>query len=164
MKAPGRESSRHRLILISVSAGCEDGLPERNEQVLLGLEREQQQVDHPKRPGVGPSVGCHACRSCALPVWRWSVDAPGMLGNPAEGATTRRVSTAPISFPQVVPLKLVQGLDRSEHGESAYAFGEGARASRTLPFDPDAAWLREQLVVETTRRTVQALTEPDPLD
>ena len=89
-----------------------------------------------------------------------------MLGNPVEGATTRRVSTAPISFPQVVPLKLVQGLDRSEHGESAYAFGEGVRASRTLPFDPDAelARLREQLVVETTRRTVQALREPNPLD
>ena len=89
-----------------------------------------------------------------------------MLGNPAEGATTRRVSTAPISFPQVVPLKLVQGLDQSEHGESAYAFGEGVRASRTLPLDPDAelARLREQLVVETTRRTVQALREPDPLD
>jgi len=91
-----------------------------------------------------------------------------MLGNPVEGATTRRVSTAPISFPQVVPLKLVQGLDRSEHGESAYVFGEGVRASRTLPFDPDPdaelGRLRERLVVETTRRTVQALREPDPLD
>jgi len=35
-----------------------------------------------------------------------------------------------------------------------------------FPFDPDAelARLRERLVVETTRRTVQALREPDPLD
>jgi hypothetical protein len=47
-----------------------------------------------------------------------------------------------------------------------YAHGEGVRASRTLPFDPDAelARLREQLVAETTRRAVQALKAPDPLD
>jgi hypothetical protein len=59
-----------------------------------------------------------------------------------------------------------EGLDRSQHGESAYAFGEGVRASRTLPFDPDAelARLREQLVVEATRRAVQALKAPDALD
>jgi Amt family ammonium transporter len=59
-----------------------------------------------------------------------------------------------------------EGLDRSQHGESAYAFGEGVRASRTPPFDPDAelARLREQLVVEATRRAIQAMKEPDPLD
>jgi Amt family ammonium transporter len=59
-----------------------------------------------------------------------------------------------------------EGLDRSQHGETAYVFGEGIRASRTLAFDPDAelARLREQLVVETTRRAVQALRQPDPLD
>ena len=59
-----------------------------------------------------------------------------------------------------------EGLDRSQHGESAYAFGETVKASRALPFDPDAelARLREQLVMETTRRAVQALTPPDPLD
>jgi hypothetical protein len=59
-----------------------------------------------------------------------------------------------------------EGLDRSQHGESAYAFGVGVRASRQTPFDPDAelAKLREQLVIETTRRAVQALKAPDPLD
>ena len=59
-----------------------------------------------------------------------------------------------------------EGLDRSQHGERAYVFGDGVKASRTLPFDPDAelAKLREQLVVETTRRAVQALKQPDPLD
>ena len=59
-----------------------------------------------------------------------------------------------------------EGLDRSQHGESAYAFGETVKASRALPFDPDAelARLREQLVMETTRRAVLALTPPDPLD
>jgi Amt family ammonium transporter len=59
-----------------------------------------------------------------------------------------------------------EGLDRSQHGETAYVFGEGVRATRTLPFDPDAelANLREQLVMETTRRAVQALKAPDPLD
>jgi Amt family ammonium transporter len=59
-----------------------------------------------------------------------------------------------------------EGLDRSQHGETAYVFGEGVKATRTLPFDPDAelANLREQLVMETTRRAVQALKAPDPLD
>ena len=59
-----------------------------------------------------------------------------------------------------------EGLDRSQHGETAYMFGEGVKATRTLPFDPDAelANLREQLVMETTRRAVQALKAPDPLD
>jgi hypothetical protein len=59
-----------------------------------------------------------------------------------------------------------EGLDRSQHGETAYLFGEGVKATRTLPFDPDAelANLREQLVMETTRRAVQALKAPDPLD
>ena len=59
-----------------------------------------------------------------------------------------------------------EGLDRSQHGESAYVFGEGVRASRRVAFDPDAelAQLREQLVVEATRRAVQALRSPDPLD
>jgi len=59
-----------------------------------------------------------------------------------------------------------EGLDRSIHGESAYAWSDRTDGTRTLPFDPDAelAKLREQLVVETTRRTVQALKQPDPLD
>jgi len=59
-----------------------------------------------------------------------------------------------------------EGLDRSIHGESAYAWSDRTDGTRTLPFDPDAelAKLREQLVVETTRRAVQALKEPDPLD
>jgi Amt family ammonium transporter len=59
-----------------------------------------------------------------------------------------------------------EGLDRSQHGERAYVFGDAIKASRTLPFDPDAelARLREQLVAETTRRAVQALKAPDPLD
>jgi Amt family ammonium transporter len=59
-----------------------------------------------------------------------------------------------------------EGLDRSIHGESAYAWSDRTDGTRTLPFDPDAelARLREQLVVETTRRAVQALQQPDPLD
>jgi Amt family ammonium transporter len=59
-----------------------------------------------------------------------------------------------------------EGLDRSIHGESAYAWSDRTDGTRALPFDPDAelAKLREQLVVETTRRTVQALQQPDPLD
>ena len=59
-----------------------------------------------------------------------------------------------------------EGLDRSIHGESAYAWSDRTDGTRTLPFDPDAelAKLREQLVVEATRRTVQALKQPDPLD
>ena len=59
-----------------------------------------------------------------------------------------------------------EGLDRSIHGESAYAWSDRTDGTRTLPFDPDAelAKLREQLVVETTRRAVQALQQPDPLD
>ena len=59
-----------------------------------------------------------------------------------------------------------EGLDRSQHGERAYVFGDAIKASRTLPSDPDAelARLREQLVAETTRRAVQALKAPDPLD
>ena len=59
-----------------------------------------------------------------------------------------------------------EGLDRSIHGESAYAWSDRTDGARTLPFDPDAelARLREQLVVETTRRAVQALKQPDPLD
>ena len=59
-----------------------------------------------------------------------------------------------------------EGLDRSIHGESAYAWSDRTDGMRTLPFDPDAelAKLREQLVVETTRRAVQALKQPDPLD
>ena len=59
-----------------------------------------------------------------------------------------------------------EGLDRSQHGETAYVFGEGVRASRRSAFDPDAelAQLREQLVMEATRRAVQALRSPDPLD
>jgi hypothetical protein len=59
-----------------------------------------------------------------------------------------------------------EGLDRAIHGESAYAWSDRTDGTRTLPFDPDAelAKLREQLVVETTRRAVQALKPPDPLD
>jgi Amt family ammonium transporter len=59
-----------------------------------------------------------------------------------------------------------EGLDRAIHGESAYAWSDRTDGTRTLPFDPDAelAKLREQLVVETTRRAVQALKQPDPLD
>jgi hypothetical protein len=59
-----------------------------------------------------------------------------------------------------------EGLDRSQHGESAYVLGQGVRASRPVAFDPDAelARLREQLVMEATRRAVQALRSPDPLD
>jgi ammonium transporter, Amt family len=59
-----------------------------------------------------------------------------------------------------------EGLDRSQHGESAYVLGQGIRASRPAAFDPDAelAQLREQLVMEATRRAVQALRSPDPLD
>jgi Amt family ammonium transporter len=59
-----------------------------------------------------------------------------------------------------------EGLDRALHGESAYAWGERTDGARTIPFDPDAelARLREQLLEETTRRAVQALRRPDPLD
>jgi Amt family ammonium transporter len=59
-----------------------------------------------------------------------------------------------------------EGLDRSIHGESAYTWSDRTDGTRTLPFDPDAelAKLREQLVVETTRRAVQALKQPEPLD
>jgi ammonium transporter, Amt family len=59
-----------------------------------------------------------------------------------------------------------EGLDRSQHGESAYVLGQGVRASRPVAFDPDAelAQLREQLVMEATRRAVQALRSRDPLD
>ena len=59
-----------------------------------------------------------------------------------------------------------EGLDRAVHGETAYAFGDRIDAARSLPFDPDEelARLREQVVAEATRRTIQALTPPDPLD
>jgi Amt family ammonium transporter len=59
-----------------------------------------------------------------------------------------------------------EGLDRGVHGETAYAFSDRTDAARTLPFDPDEelARLREQVVAEATRRTIQALTPPDPLD
>ncbi|HEX9124312.1 MAG TPA: ammonium transporter [Actinomycetota bacterium] len=59
-----------------------------------------------------------------------------------------------------------EGSDRAVHGESAYAWSDRPEASRIFPFDPDAelARLREQLIVETTRRALQALREPDPLD
>ena len=59
-----------------------------------------------------------------------------------------------------------EGLDRSLHGETAYAWSERTDVARTLPFDPnqELASLREQMVAEATRRTIQALTPPDPLD
>ena len=55
-----------------------------------------------------------------------------------------------------------EGLDRGVHGETAYAFSDRIDAARTLPFDPDEelARLREQMVAEATRRTIQALTPP----
>jgi Amt family ammonium transporter len=58
------------------------------------------------------------------------------------------------------------GLDRAMHGETAYTWSDRPDGSRTLPFDADAelAQLREQLVVEATRRAVQALKSPDPLN
>ena len=59
-----------------------------------------------------------------------------------------------------------EGLDRGVHGETAYAFSDRIDAARTLPFDPDEELtrLRDQMVAEATRRTIQALTPPDPLD
>ena len=59
-----------------------------------------------------------------------------------------------------------EGLDRAVHGETAYALGDRTDGARTFPFDPDEelARLREQMVAEATRRTIQALTPPDPLD
>ena len=59
-----------------------------------------------------------------------------------------------------------EGLDRAMHGETAYALTDRADGSRTLPFDPDEelARLREQVVAEATRRAIQALAPPDPLD
>jgi ammonium transporter, Amt family len=59
-----------------------------------------------------------------------------------------------------------EGLDRSLHGETAYTWTERTDGARTIPFDADAelARLREQVVAEATRRTIQALTPPDPLD
>ncbi|HJS26012.1 MAG TPA: ammonium transporter [Actinomycetota bacterium] len=59
-----------------------------------------------------------------------------------------------------------EGLDRALHGETAYTWSHRTDGSRTAPFDPDEelARLREQMVAEATRRTIQALTPPDPLD
>ena len=59
-----------------------------------------------------------------------------------------------------------EGLDHAVHGETAYTFADRSEAARTAPFDPDVelARLREQVVAEATRRTIQALTLPDPLD
>jgi Amt family ammonium transporter len=59
-----------------------------------------------------------------------------------------------------------EGLDRGIHGETAYSWTDRSDGSRTIPFDPDEelARLREQVVAEATRRTIQALTPPDPLD
>jgi Amt family ammonium transporter len=59
-----------------------------------------------------------------------------------------------------------EGLDRALHGETAYTWSDRIDGSRTLPFDPDEelAQLREQVVVEATRRAVQALKAADPLD
>jgi Ammonium Transporter Family len=58
------------------------------------------------------------------------------------------------------------GLDRALHGETAYSWTDRADGARMVPFDPDEelARLREQVVAEATRRTIQALTPPDPLD
>jgi Amt family ammonium transporter len=52
------------------------------------------------------------------------------------------------------------GLDLSQHGETAYA------TDHAVPRRPDQelARLREQLVLEATRRVIEAVKEPDPLD
>ncbi len=59
-----------------------------------------------------------------------------------------------------------EGLDHSQHAERAYDWGERSDASRTLPFDPDAELerLQERIVEEATRRTIQAIEAPSPLD
>ena len=60
------------------------------------------------------------------------------------------------------------GLDATQHGESAYSFGErsGLWRATTDGFDPDGELrgLREAIVTEAARRTIEALREPNPLD
>ncbi|HYX79040.1 MAG TPA: hypothetical protein VE976_00355, partial [Actinomycetota bacterium] len=54
------------------------------------------------------------------------------------------------------------GLDLSQHGESAYAFVSRARPAPEP--EEELARLREHLVLEATRRVLEAVKEPDPLD
>jgi Amt family ammonium transporter len=60
------------------------------------------------------------------------------------------------------------GLDQTQHGESAYALGErtGTWRAATDGFDADDELrrLRERIVTEAARRTIEALREPSPLD
>ena len=56
------------------------------------------------------------------------------------------------------------GLDLSEHGESAYAFVSRARPTTEASPEEELARLREHLVLEATRRVLEAVKEPDPLD
>jgi Amt family ammonium transporter len=60
-----------------------------------------------------------------------------------------------------------RGLDLTQHGERAYAFGERPMwRAGAGGFDADAelARLRETIVVEATRRAIAAMEEPSPLD
>ena len=74
---------------------------------------------------------------------------------------------------RVVPVRVAAddedtGLDATQHGETAYSLGERAGVWRatTDGFDADEELrtLREQIVTEATRRTIEALREPSPLD
>jgi Amt family ammonium transporter len=74
---------------------------------------------------------------------------------------------------RVVPVRVAAddedtGLDATQHGETAYSLGErvGVWRATTDGFDADEELrtLREQIVTEATRRTIEALREPSPLD
>jgi ammonium transporter, Amt family len=60
------------------------------------------------------------------------------------------------------------GLDATLHGETAYSFGErtGLWRASTDGLDPDDELRRlsERIVAEATRRTIEALRAPSPLD
>jgi Amt family ammonium transporter len=54
------------------------------------------------------------------------------------------------------------GLDLSQHGETAYTFAE--RRAHRMDEEQDLRRLREELVLEATRRVLEAVKEPSPLD
>ena len=54
------------------------------------------------------------------------------------------------------------GLDVSQHGETAYTFTE--RRAHRVDEEEELRRLREELVLEATRRVLEAVKEPSPLD
>ncbi|HLE45144.1 MAG TPA: ammonium transporter [Methylomirabilota bacterium] len=55
-----------------------------------------------------------------------------------------------------------EGLDLTQHGETAYTFTE--RRAHRIDEEQQLRRLREELVLEATRRVLEAVKEPSPLD